>query len=327
MNGISPHQGGWDVHAHIVPPGVIAAADRGAFGMISTPDSLKICGHGVPVHPISNVGKLVERVHADDLDGAIVSIPPPLFRPDLSASQRRDYVDLANASLLEACCAHARTLRPYAHLPAEDPELAADIASTLDQAWAGAVMGTELGEVTYSSPRYDALWQTLTARHLPLFIHPGASPDRRLDPFYLGNLLGNPIETTIAASHLIFGGVLERHPGLTVILAHGGGCVAALCGRWQRGVDTRRPGVPNLASPPIDAIRRFYVDSIVHSASGLAALTAVIGDDRILAGSDWPFPMGNPSANHGLDHLDPATRHRIRKLNAEAAFGGRLKLS
>ena len=121
--------------------------------------------------------------------------------------------------------------------------------------------------------------------------------------------------------------MLERYPKLTVILAHGGGCTAALCGRWQRGVETRRPGIPDLTSPPIDAIRRFYVDSIVHSASALAALAAVIGDDRILVGSDWPFPMGNPSANHGLDHLDPATRHRIRKLNAEAAFGARLKLS
>jgi aminocarboxymuconate-semialdehyde decarboxylase len=250
-----------------------------------------------------------------------------LFRPDLSASQRRDYVDLANASLLEACRAHARALRPYAYLPAEAPELAATIASSLDQAWAGVVMGTELGDITYSSPRFDALWQTLGERQLPLFIHPGSSPDARLDPFYLSNLLGNPIETTIAASHLIFGRVLERYPKLTVVLAHGGGCIAALCGRWQRGVETRRPGIPDLTSPPVEAVRRFYVDSIVHSASALAALAAVVGDDRILVGSDWPFPMGNPSANHGLDHLDSATRHRIRKLNAEAAFGARLKLS
>jgi len=327
MSAGSQHQGGWDVHAHIVPPGVISAAERSAFGMTSTPDTLMICGHGVPVHPISDVARLVDRIHGDALDGAIVSIPPPLFRPDLTAAQRRDYIDLANASLLDVCRRYAGELRPYAHLPAEAPELAADVASTLDRAWAGVVMGTELGDIAYSSSRFDPLWQTLSDRQLPLFIHPGSSPDHRLDPFYLSNLLGNPIETTIAASHLLFGRVLERYPRLTVILAHGGGCIAALCGRWQRGVDTGRPGLPDLACGPTDAVRRFYVDSIVHSASALAAVAAVVGHDRILVGSDWPFPMGNPSADHGLQDLDPAMRHRIRKLNAEAAFGTRLKLS
>jgi aminocarboxymuconate-semialdehyde decarboxylase len=326
MSAASRHQGGWDVHAHIVPPGVMAAAERGAFGMVSTPEALRVCGHGVPVHPISNVGLLLDRVQADALDGAIVSIPPPLFRPDLSDAQRRDYVDLANTSLLDACHAQARALRPYAYLPAEDPELAARVASDLDHMWAGVVMGTELGDVTYSSPRFDPLWQTLSERHLPLFIHPGSHPDRRLDSFYLGNLLGNPVETTVAAAHLIFGRVLERYPDLTVILAHGGGCIAALCGRWQRGVETHRPGVPDLTAPPMEVVRRFYVDSILHSPSALAAVVAVVGDDRILVGSDWPFPMGNPSADHGLEQLDPATRHRIRKLNAEAAFGTRLTL-
>jgi aminocarboxymuconate-semialdehyde decarboxylase len=325
MTEADPHLGGWDVHAHIVPSGVMAAAARGAFGMSASPETLTICGHGVPVHPISNVPRLIDRLHADQLDGAVVSIPPPLFRPDLSSAQRRDYVDLANTSLLEACRAQPHTLRPYAYLPAEDPDLAASVASMLDAAWAGVVMGTELGELTYSSPRFEPLWQTLSARQLPLFIHPGTNPDRRLDPFYLGNLLGNPVETTIAAAHLVFGGVLERHPRLTVILAHGGGCIAALCGRWQRGLETKRPGLSAMALSPTEALRRFYVDSIVHSAPMLAALIAIIGDDRILVGSDWPFPMGNPSANHGLEHLDPAVKRRIRKLNAEAAFGDRLR--
>jgi aminocarboxymuconate-semialdehyde decarboxylase len=325
MTETDPYLGGWDVHAHIVPPGVMTAAERGAFGMVCSPETLTICGHGVPVHPISNVARLADRLHADQLDGAVVSIPLPLFRPDLSSAQRRDYVDLANTSLLEACRAQPHTLRPFAYLPAEDPELAATVASTLDAAWAGVVMGTESGELTYSSPRFEPLWLTLSARQLPLFIHPGSSPEQRLDPFHLANLLGNPIETTIAAAHLVFGGVLERHPRLNVILAHGGGCIAALCGRWQRGLETKRPGLSAMALSPTEAVRRFYVDSIVHSAPMLAALIATVGDDRILVGSDWPFPMGNPSANHGLEHLDPAVKRRIRKLNAEAAFGDRLR--
>jgi aminocarboxymuconate-semialdehyde decarboxylase len=316
--------GGWDVHAHIIPPAVIAAAEKGLFGMKAAPTTLHICSHGVPLHPLSKIDALVERVKSDGLDGAVVSVPPPLFRPDLSSTDRASYAQLVNDSLLVACHAHAPRLRPFAYLPVEEPELAAKIAAGLDGHWAGAVAGTELGPLSYASERYDALWQTLSDKKLPLFIHPGSSPDPRLDPFYLSNLLGNPVETTIAAANLVFAGVMHRFLGLKVILAHGGGCVAALCGRWQQGAATNRPGIPPLALEPRDAIRRFFVDSLVHSPAFLAAIIEIIGDDRILLGSDWPFPMSAPSADHDLGHLSHEQKIKIRKTNAEHVFGARL---
>jgi len=316
--------GGWDVHTHIIPGAVIAAGEKGLYGMRTAPKTLHICAHGVPLHPLSKIDALMERVKSDGLDGAIVSVPPPLFRPDLSTNDRAGYTQLVNDSLLAACHAHQPALRPFAYLPVEDPELAADVASRLDHNWAGAVAGTELGTLSYASGRYDALWQALSDAKLPLFIHPGASPDKRLDPFYLSNLLGNPVETTIAAANLIFAGVMHRFAGLKVILAHGGGCVAALCGRWQHGAGTNRPGIPNLALQPLDAVRRFYVDSLVHSPAYLTAIIDMIGADRILLGSDWPFPMGASSAEHDLTHLDIALKKQIRKTNAEIVFGSRL---
>jgi aminocarboxymuconate-semialdehyde decarboxylase len=295
------------------------------FGMQALPGTLKICAHGVPLHPLSEVNKLADRINSDDLDGAIVSVPPPLFRPDLDAKDCRDYAELVNDGLYEACRSHEYTLRPLAYLPVEAPEVAASVAGSLDARWAGVVMGTETGVISYASAELDPLWQVLSEKKLPLFIHPGSTPDKRLDPFYLTNLLGNPVETTIAASNLIFAGVMHRFPGLNVILAHGGGCVAALCGRWQRGAVTNRPGIAKLMLEPKDAVRRFYVDSLVHSPAFLYAIIKIIGDDRILLGSDWPFPMGAPNADHDLGHLDEALRRRIRKSNAEQAFGNRLK--
>jgi len=316
--------GGWDVHTHIIPPAVIAAGEKGLYGMHTEPKALHICAHGVPLHPLSKIETLVERIKSDGLNGAVVSIPPPLFRPDLSTADRANYTQLVNDSLLTACRAHEPSLRPFAYLPVEDPELAANVASRLDHNWAGSVAGTELGMLSYASERYDALWQALSDAKLPLFIHPGSSHDKRLDPFYLSNLLGNPVETTIAAANLIFAGVMHRFPSLKVILAHGGGCVAALCGRWQQGSRTNRPGIPELALAPLDAIRRFYVDSLVHSPAYLTAIIDIIGADRILLGSDWPFPMGASSAEHDLAHLDIALKTKIRKTNAELVFGPRL---
>jgi aminocarboxymuconate-semialdehyde decarboxylase len=320
-----PRLGGWDVHTHIVPPAVVTAGERGAFGMRVSPGTLTICAHGVPLHPLSDVNKLADRIKSDDLDGAVVSVPPPLFRPDLDAKDCRDYTQLVNDGLYEACRYHDRTLRPLAYLPVEVPEVAASVAASLDARWAGVVMGTETGVISYASAELDPLWQILSEKKLPLFIHPGSTPDKRLDHFYLTNLLGNPVETTIAASNLIFADVMHRYPDLNVILAHGGGCVAALCGRWQRGTMTNRPDIPKLALEPKDAVRCFYVDSIVHSPAFLDAIIKTIGDDRILLGSDWPFPMGAPNADHDLGHLDEAVRRRIRKTNAEQAFGSRLK--
>lgn len=317
--------GGWDVHTHIVPPAVVAAGARGAFGMRASADTLTICSHGVPLHPLSEVSKLADRVQSDRLDGAVVSVPPPLFRPDLGEADRRDYAKLVNDGLYEACRGHAGVLRPLAYLPVEAPETAAEIAVSLDERWAGVVMGTETNDASYASERLDPLWCILGERRLALFIHPGSTPDRRLDPFYLTNLLGNPVETTIAASHLVFAGVMQRHPGLRIILAHGGGCVAALCGRWQRGAATKRPGIANLPLEPLAAVRRFYVDSLVHSPAFLETIIKTVGEDKVLLGSDWPFPMGAPSAEHDLGWLDDRLRLRIRKTNAEEAFGGRLK--
>ncbi len=316
--------GGWDVHTHVIPPAVIAAGEQGRFGMRAEPATLHICAHGVPLHPLSKVDALVDRVVSDGLDGAIVSVPPPLFRPDLDAGDHAAYTQLVNDSLREACRKHHPKLRPFAYLPIENPELAAKVASQLGDDWAGAVAGTELGALSYASDRYDPLWQALSEARLPLFIHPGSTPDARLDPFYLTNLLGNPVETTIAAAHLIFAGVMHRFPGLKVILAHGGGCVAALCGRWQQGVATKRPGIPQLGLEPRDAVRRFYVDSLVHSPRFLEAIIDIIGDDRILLGSDWPFPMGAANAEHDLGSLAPALKKKIRKTNAETVFGARL---
>jgi aminocarboxymuconate-semialdehyde decarboxylase len=317
--------GGWDVHTHVVPPAVIAAGEHGAFGMRTNAGTLTICAHGVPLYPLSEVAKLVDRVQSDDLDGAIVSVPPPLFRPDLNPQDRRDYAQLVNEGLYEACRDQPEALRPLAYLPVEAPEVAASIASALDARWAGVVMGTETVDLSYASAEFDPLWRILSDRKLPLFIHPGSTPDKRLDPFYLSNLLGNPVETTIAASNLIFAGVMQRFPDLKVILAHGGGCIAALCGRWQRGTATKRPGLPTLALSPTEAVRRFYVDSLVHSTVFLDTIIRVIGKSRILLGSDWPFPMGAPNADHDLGHLDSVIRHRIRKINAEEAFGSRLR--
>src|SRR5262249_21929175 len=131
--------GGWDVHVHIVPPAVVAAGEQGRYGMRRDAGTLHICAHGGPLHPLSDVGALIDRIGSDGLDGAVVSVPPPLFRPDLTDADRLSYAGMVNDGLFVACAPHCAALRPFAYLPIENPEMAARIAAGLDGHWAGVI--------------------------------------------------------------------------------------------------------------------------------------------------------------------------------------------
>ncbi|MFP3915949.1 MAG: amidohydrolase family protein [Actinomycetota bacterium] len=284
---------GWDAHTHLVPATVTDAARRGEYDMALDDGHLLTPMLRFPTGRITDPEALVAWLDDNHLEGAVVSPPPPLYRPDLDDTRVGTWVDLVNGGMAEAC-AHER-LRALAYLPAERPGLAAELAAGLDGSWVGVTLGTDLGGLAYSDPSYRPVWETLAARGLPAFVHPGHCPDTRLGRFYLTNLVGNPHETTVAAAHLVFGDVPGRHPDLRVLLAHGGGAVAALVGRWQQGYDTDRPGIETLTLTPREAIRRFWVDSLVHDPSYLRHVVDTFGPETVVLGSDWPFPMGESS--------------------------------
>jgi len=124
------------------------------------------------------------------------------------------------------------------------------------------------------------------------FIHPGTCQDCRLAAFYMENLVGNPYETGIAATHLVMAGVPARYPKIRFCLAHAGGTFPALVGRLQHGFETRRPGLNLSVEHPLKAARRFFADGIAHHPGTLKLAKEVLGSDHIFFGSDWPFPMG-----------------------------------
>lgn len=311
---------GWDTHMHLVPPAVISAARAGRFDLGIDERSLQIDRARVPLGKIVSVDALLARLDSDRLTGGFVAIPPTLFRAEQPEAQRPTWADLVNDSLGELLAGHSGRLFGLAFVPAEDPDLATRLVTELDDSWAGVTLGTELNGRRLHQSEYDRLWDALAERRLPVLLHPGHPPDPRLDEFYLTNLLGYPYETTLAAAHLVFGGALERHPDLDVILSHGGAAVATLAGRWQLGAATDRPGVVKLQREPFEYVRRFYVDTVVHSADYIDFLVGTVGADRLLLGSDWPFPMGTARADADIDHLDEKSRHAIRVTNVERVF-------
>lgn len=287
---------GTDLHTHLAPR--FDRADDEALGLPS----------------LYRREELIAYLDESDLDRAVVSVPPPFYRQELAAGDAADWARQLNDGIRRRIEGEPR-LGALAYLPLEHPDLAlAEARRVAGSGFAGFTAAAGGRSTSLADPALEPLWRELDERAALLLLHPGESPDPRLGDFYLANLLGNPQETTLAAAQLVFGDVLPRFPAMRLLLVHGGGAVAALAGRWERGAQTSRPGLRPLTEPPLEAVRRLYADTVTHHPQATALATAVLGEDRIVLGSDWPFPMGS------YDHS--GLGRGVRVDNPAAALGG-----
>jgi aminocarboxymuconate-semialdehyde decarboxylase len=207
-------------------------------------------------------------------------------------------------------------------VPLQHPGLAVE---ALDHALGLGLRGVEIsshapgGEL--SDPAYEPFWARAEETGAILFLHPfGCTLDERLNRWYLSNTVGQPTENAVALSHLIFSGVLDRHPGLRIVAAHGGGYLPTHIGRsdhaWLARTDTR-----GCAHPPSSYLKQLYFDSLVHDPDVLRELIRVAGPDRVLLGSDFPFDMGTDDplgALRDVTDLPAPHFHAVRGGNAAA---------
>lgn len=265
---------------------------------------------------------LLDFLDDNGLDRAVISIPPPFFRQDLDADASARWVRSVNDGLAKVADAHEELL-PLAYLPLEHPELAIAEQRRLREegGWVGYCASAGGRSVSLADEALAPLWRALDDDAALLLLHPGTSPDGRLEEFYLHNLLGNPVETAVAAAQLVFGDVLPTHPRMRVLLVHCGGCVPDLVPRWDHGVATDRPGLKPLTEPPSTAVRRFFVDCLVHDPGAVDRAIEVFGEDKIVLGSDWPFPMGTEDPASLIAHRGPAFVDRAATTNARTALG------
>lgn len=313
-----------DVHAHLIPvdPDRLAEIDEVEW----REGKIWIDGHAVGVTSLYEPKKLIAWMDRNDVENALVSAPPPTYRADLTAAAAESWSNYLNDGLFQICAEYPDRLIALPHLPIEHPGVSLAVASQyMERSKVGFSIGPG-GEpgVVLSDPAFEALWQILDDNSSFVMIHPGSCCDGRLSAFYLENLLGNPHETSIATAHLVFANVPERYPNITYCLAHGGGTVPAVAGRWQRGFDSDRPGVNKEFEAPLVSLRRFYADSIVHSTAALTLSESVFGQDHILFGSDWPFPMGLIEVDEQLAGITAETYERLGQRNPKRLLASKL---
>lgn len=296
-----------DAHAHIVTPSV-GSPDTG-WTWMGRPVRRSETGRLVLSDPSARpAGFLLthegsaEGVEARlaEMDALGVDIQVVSLLPSLWTYESNDRaVDLArgtNDDLASIVAGHPDRFRAFAHLPLGQPDAA---VAELERAMTvpgivGAALGTNLNGIGWDEP---ALFPVLAAADrlgALLFFHPTAVrfPPPDLRRHHLGNLIGNPSETTLTIAQLIFGGVLERLPGLRTVFAHGGGYAAFAIGRFDHGYRERPEARAAIPHPPSTYLRRMSFDSLVHDDSALRHLIATVGADRVVLGTDYPADMG-----------------------------------
>lgn len=306
-----------DVHAHLIPVMEDRLADIAGVNWDKAAEAMTIDGHTVGLKAIFRPEALLKWMDENGVEHAYISAPPPLYRQHLRGPDARVWADYTNDGLSIIAAGSGGRMSMLAHLPTENPDLAVEIArGEVQQGRKLFAMPAGTGdERTLGMDVFEQLWAVLDAARAFVFFHPGECGDGRLKSFYLTNLLGNPYESTVALAHLVFSGVLQRYPDIVPCFAHGGGLLPMVAGRFERGFGTARPGLDTNRAAPSRIIQGIYVDCICHDQAAAIHAEATFGENHVLFGSDWPFPMGLIEPHSQLAGYEPERRNRYCQTN------------
>lgn len=301
---IAPSRQVVDIHAHALSrarelveghPDLASAEaeERETFGLESMEANQQLFDESWR-QALTDLDTRIAHMDRTGVDVQIVGVSPTQYYPWATMDLATDLVACVNEQLADLVSQTPDRLQGMAHVAFQHPELAAE---QLREAVArfgmrSVQISTRSGGNDLSHRDLEPFWATAEELGVLVFIHPwGCSLGTRLSQFYLGNVIGQPLETTVALSHLVFSGVLDRYPALKVCAAHGGGYLPTYLGRADRAYEVR-PECRTMAEPPSSYLARIYFDSVVHRPESVRRLVDVCGADRILLGTDYPYDMG-----------------------------------
>jgi len=319
-----------DVHAHILSEDTIRLLQREApkvgpklsdigdqFG------TLEVAGNVYRHFPRGgwDLDRRLEDMAAAKVDVHVLSVCPQTFVYGQPAAVAAAFARIQNEQLAQLAKARPDRFLAIATLPMQAPMQAAEELRHAVRVLGlrGAQIGSNIAGKNLDDPELEPVWAAAAELGAFILLHPiNVAGGDRLSSYYLTNLIGNPLDTTIAAASLVFGGVLERHPTLKICLAHGGGFVPYQAGRFVHGWHVRAEPKSKLAKPPTESLKRFYFDTIVHSKEALAFLVGNAGAQRVLLGSDYPFDMGMPDGVSQVRSLSVPAADQSAILGARA---------
>lgn len=299
-----------DIHAHVIVPEAVAMM-------------------GVKTEPNSSLLVAEERFHTMDqwgTDMQALSINANWYSVGRDVAEKM--IRIQNEKLGELCTAHPDRFVAFASVALQFPDLAAEQLEEGVKKYKlrGAAIGGHVNGDELSSPKFDPFWRKAEELGCVIFMHPQGIPEmeKRLQGNGgLSNVIGNPLETTIFLSHLIFDGTLDRFPNLKICAAHGGGYLPSYAARSDYGC-ARLPEACNaIRKKPSEYLRQLYFDSMVFTPEGLRHLVAECGASQIMIGTDYPYPWSTTTVDHVLNTpgLSDADRRAILGENAAKLLG------
>lgn len=299
-----------DIHFHVVPSEFYDEVRRGAFRrwveierrggeehMVYHPPAGVVLEPGGAIEAECTDPQLMVRgLDRRGLDAAVIGPSPGQFYYWADPEAAEQIARVINDGIAGIAKAHPDRMFPMGSLPMQDGERA---ARELERAVTRLGMRafeicTHINGTDLDDPGFAPVFAAAARHGTPIFLHPQNWGEmRRLQDYHLWNLVGFPYETGLAAARLIAGGVFERHPGLKIILAHGGGYFPYQIGRLDHGYKVRGELHDRLPKPPSAYLGGIYCDTLTHNTTSLRFLADRLGADHVVIGTDYPFDMGD----------------------------------
>lgn len=273
---------------------------------------------------LNGVDQRIADMDALGVDVQAISPSPGQYYYFAPPELGRDAARTVNDGIAAAVAGHPERLVGMGTVPLQNVEMAiAEMHRCVSQLdlrgieISSNVNGRELAEGAFR-PFFAAAEEL----GVLVFMHPlGFTHGQRLAEHYLDNVIGNPIESTIALSHLIFGGVLDAYPGLKLCVAHGGGYLPGYWGRMDHAFRAREDCRQHIAREPSTYLRQVWLDTLVFDRDQLDSLVRTHGADRLCLGTDYPFDMAEPDPVGFHAGLEAGAREKIVGLNAADLLG------
>lgn len=325
-----------DTHTHFIPMELVDLVRRGegppdlSVTDRDGEDPLIVHDNGLryPVFPLFHDARAkLEQMDRDGIDAALISLTPSLllYWADPAETLRiHRFINDAGAELARRSDGRLHAL---ATVPLNDPRAAADELrrARTELGLVGVEIGTSVGEMMLDDSSFEPFFAAAEELGTPLLLHPYtnmiAAPGPSMAGYHLANVIGNPVETFVAASRLIVGGVFDRHPGLRVQLVHAGGAFPYQLFRLDHAYDVRSETKSRAQRRPSEYLSNFLFDTVTFDPRALEYLIEVAGRDRVLFGSDLPFDMADLSALGIAQAADRGLADRILGENARAVYG------
>lgn len=304
-----------DIHTHVFTEAMIASIQKEAPSLRLQlkpidQDSAVLEIADIVQNPFPRKAWDLEQRFADmdaaGVDMHLICNVPHTFLYEEDASLAAATSAILNDSISALVTQHPKRFRALATLPMQSPELAVrELRRAIGElGLIGVHVGSNVEGRNLDDPALEPVWQVAGELGAFILVHPHKIAAReRMKSYYLTNLIGNPLETTLAAASLVFGGVVERHPGIRFCLAHGGGFVPYQAGRFLHGWSVRPEPKVRLKGDPQASLAKLCYDTILHSDATLAFLVGSVGASRIYLGSDYPFDMGYYDGVHQIRRL------------------------